>query len=281
MTKPGAPARRPSHWSPLQSAQAERDWIDARIAAGVTAPTLALVRYSRPAVVYGRRGGEEPERAARAVHEGFAVLRRRTGGGAVLVGPWMLGFHVLLPVAHPVARLPVIASMVWLGKAVSTALALSRVANALVDPRDIEPLRRKAADASLDWACYAAASHGELLDEDGRKLVGLSQCRGAWGILLSGGLLIGQAPWESLEYVHVGCRPAQSPLRCMASPGIESVAPGVVLPDLYARLATCVEIALDAAPEAGVARQRGSDGCAAGEGVAGLRGGSAPATVRT
>lgn len=240
MTRPLPPLR----WDALHSAQAERQWIDARAGESLAVPRLALVHYDQPAVIYGRRGGDSPGRRARAEGAGFAVLQRRSGGGAVLAGPWMAGFHVVVPPSHPIARLGAVGAMVWLGKAVSAALLLSHVANAPVESRDVAALR-EGADAALDWACYASLAHGELVDATGRKLLGLSQARGRFGALLSGGLLVGDTPWEALEYVHHGERPARSALRALASAGVAAVAPAADLPHLYARLATCVAIALD------------------------------------
>jgi lipoate-protein ligase A len=233
------------HWKALHSAPAERQWIDASIDAGFAEPQLALVHYDEPALIYGRRGGDDPARRARAEREGIEVLHRRSGGGVVLAGPWLAGFHALLPSTHAVARLGVIGSMVWLGKTVSTALYLSRVANALADANAIDAVRVRARASSLDWACYASLSHGELVDKDGAKLLGLSQARGRFGVLVSGGLLVSQSPWETLEYVHDGERREHSALRDLASAGVGVVAPSADLPNLYARLATCLAIALD------------------------------------
>jgi lipoate-protein ligase A len=237
-------SRRTVPWEPLRSAAAEQRWILERIETGIAQPERALVSYENAAVIYGRRGGDDAARLVRAGEVGCEILRRRTGGGTVLAGHWMAGFHVLLPPQHPVARLGVIGSMVWFGKVACAALRLSRVSVRLADAPDIDQFRRQAAQASLEWACYAGLSHGELLDADGRKLVGLAQCRGRWGILLSGGLLIGESPWEVLEYVHSGSRPARSALHGLVSKGIGIVAPTVSLRDLYGRLATCVDIGL-------------------------------------
>ena len=252
-------------WAPLHSAVEEQQWIDAGIAGGVAEPRLALASYPDPAVIYGRRGGEEPARLARAREEGLVVIRRRTGGGAVLAGPWLIGFHALLPAAHPVAKMGVVASMVWLGKVACTALLLSRVASRVADAADMAGCRARAADAGVDWACYGGLSHGELLDAEGHKLLGLSQGRGRWGVLLSGGLLVGESPWESLEYVYANRRPARSRLRELASRGLAAVAPGVSVSDVCARLASCLDLALaaefgggNALPAAGGANHGGT-----------------------
>jgi lipoate-protein ligase A len=231
-------------WEPLRSATAEQRWIQDKIESGFAMPERALVSYENAAVIYGRRGGGDDARLARAQEVGCEVLQRRTGGGAVLAGRWMAGFHVLLPPEHPVARMGVVGSMVWLGKVVCAALRLSRVSARLAEASDIDLSLRRASEAALEWVCYAGLSHGELLDVDGRKLVGLAQCRGRWGILLSGGVLVGESPWEALEYVHTASRPARSALRDFVSTGIGVLAPDVSLPDLYGRLATCVDIGL-------------------------------------
>ena len=268
------------HWDPLHSALAEQRWIERQISSPFTVPQLALVQYPEPAVIFGRKGGDEVARRARAEAEGFSVLQRRTGGGAVLAGPWLVGVHIVLPPAHPVARMAPTASMVWLGKAISTALTLSRVRNALVDSDLIAETRQKAEEAALEWACFAALSHGELLDEHGRKLVGLSQYRARWGVLLSGGLLVSTPPWEALEYVYCGSRPSRSRLGQLASAGVGVVAPTVVLPDLYARLATCLDIAFQADETDRAVPEQGSNPGVASHGPDDGRRPSALANVR-
>lgn len=237
-------SRRTVPWEPLRSATAEQRWILEKIESGIAQPERALVSYENGAVIYGRRGGDDGARQVRAQEVGCEVLRRRSGGGAVLTGPWLTGFHVLLPADHPVARLGVVGSMVWIGKVVGAALRLSRVPVRLAEAGDVDAFRHRAIDAALEWACYAGLSYGELLDAAGRKLVGFAQCRGRWGILLSGGLLIDESPWEVLEYVHTGRRPARSVLRDLVSTGIGALAPTVSLRDLYGRLATCMDIGL-------------------------------------
>jgi hypothetical protein len=89
-----------------------------------------------------------------------------------------------------------------------------------VDAAGIEAQAANARSAGMDWACFAGLSHGELIDGQGRKLLGTCQWRGRWGVVLSGGLLLGSTPWEDLEFIHYGVRPERSGMRNLASGGI-------------------------------------------------------------
>jgi len=190
--------------------QAEQAGIAQWITQAQSLPHLAWVDYPTPAVIYGRRGGVTPERQTCAQARGCALLARRSGGGAVLAGPWLLGFHLWLPQAHSAAALSAVQSMQSVGVCVAQALRSLDQAVALASAQDMARNTARVKAAALEWNCFAGLSHGELLDATGRKCLGLSQARVAAGVLISGGLLTQATPWPVLDFVHHGGDPAPS-----------------------------------------------------------------------
>lgn len=133
-----------------------------------TGPALALGSVQRHYVVDG----------GACDRRGVDVIRRRSGGGAVLIEPdAMVWFDVVLPADEP--RFADVAgdvnkSMRWIGGHVRTALS-----NLGVDAVTVH-------DGPMDcteWCrlvCFAGTAPGEVL-LDGRKLVGISQRRARLG----------------------------------------------------------------------------------------------------
>ncbi|NLD54149.1 MAG: ligase [Burkholderiaceae bacterium] len=188
-------ASRRAHDVPVLAvdAAAEQAWNEARLAHPVSEPVARLWRYPRPAVVLGR--SQQVLAAALAPAE-LPVITRRAGGGAVLVGPWLLGASIVLPSDHPlVAGVTIPDSYRWLGECFQRALARHGVIAQTV-PAD----KTWKAPAELAWACYAGMSPWEVAI-DGRKLVGLAQRRGRHGILFVAGALLEPVPWTLLAEV--------------------------------------------------------------------------------
>ena len=137
-------------------------------------PEVWVFEVERPALVLGstQRADVVDERATAAA--GVDVVRRRSGGGAVLLEP---GAVVWFDVVVPAALLREVgvgddvgASMVWLGEQVAAALADLGVDRVTV---------HHGAMACSNWCplvCFAGLGPGEVL-RDGVKLVGVSQRR--------------------------------------------------------------------------------------------------------
>ena len=100
----------------------------------------------------------------------IALATRRSGGGAVLVGPdELVWFDVVLPTADPLWHHDVSRSFDWLGAAVQRALRTLGVATDLYSgPLVTTPWSRR--------ICFAGLGPGELT-MNGRKVVGMSQSR--------------------------------------------------------------------------------------------------------
>ncbi len=118
-----------------------------------------------------------------------ALLPRRlrgSGGGAVLLGPWLLRAVMVLPAAHPCVRGGPTAAALWFG-------ALHR-----------DWLRAHGIDAqchegpvTAHWACFAGRAPGEVL-VDGRKLTGIAQTWRRDRVQLWSGTLLSPVPWSML-----------------------------------------------------------------------------------
>jgi lipoate---protein ligase len=126
------------------------------------------------AIVLGSRQGSDVLDVAACRAAGVAIVKRRSGGGVVLVEPdEMVWFDVVLPADDPrftgvVGDVGV--SMRWLGGQLATALATLGIEGAAVHDAG---MTGGALGALL---CFAGVGPGEVL-LDGRKLVGVSQRR--------------------------------------------------------------------------------------------------------
>lgn len=124
------------------------------------------------------------------------LLQRESGGGAVLTGPWLVGASVVLPHDHPWVRGGVVASYRPIAELHVQALAAIGVPARALPPHEVP--RTDAAGAAPRWACFGSLSPWELVNDQGRKLVGLAQRRRRNAVLLVAGTLVGHADWPLL-----------------------------------------------------------------------------------
>ena len=128
----------------------------------------------------GQRAGVVDATAAR--RGGLTVLRRRSGGGVMLVSPAdLLWVDVVVPRGDPLWHHDVGRAFLWLGEVWRKALVRCGVAAEVYDGR-YEP---------GPWGalvCFAGRGPGEVFVA-GRKVVGLSQRRSSAGARFQCGLL--------------------------------------------------------------------------------------------
>ena len=168
----------------------EQAWNEQQLAVPVAATRARIWCYPQPAVVLGRA-----QHALLPALDGdrHRIVARSSGGGAVLVGPWMVGASVVLPLGHRLLPQGAIAdSYRWLGELFVEVLAHHGV-RAESMPRE----RTWKAPAGLAWACFAGMSPWEVVIGE-RKLVGFAQRRNRHGVLLVAGALVAPVPWELL-----------------------------------------------------------------------------------
>jgi len=176
-----------------------------------------LVRVIEPvgaALVLGSTTNEEAFALDQADRHGYEVVRRASGGGAVLVAPgaqvWLM---VYLSRDDPLVLDDLGRSFLWIGETVREVLARSGLATSLVDRRVTNPpLARE--------ICFAGLGFGEVVLQ-GRKVLGLAQRRTRDTVVFQVSLL-----WEDHQ-PELAClhRPPVDPAR-VPSVGVAGVFPG-------------------------------------------------------
>jgi lipoate---protein ligase len=137
-------------------------------------------RATEPALVLG--SGQHPPEGW-SPPKRLPVVRRGTGGGAVICDSDYLMLDIALPAGDPRVLSDVTESYRWLADLLVDALArigvpgLVPVGSAALRSRD------EAAREAGRVACFAGLGPYELLDAQGRKLVGLAQRRRRGGAL--------------------------------------------------------------------------------------------------
>lgn len=162
------------------------------------APCWRVWTYQSPAIVLGCS-----QRALQADIEHrlggrAALLVRESGGGAVLTGPWLVSASLALPLKHPWVSHGLIESYHRLGQLHVEALRGLGVAARALPPQELPCAHDAGAATTAAWACFGDLSPWEVVNPEGRKLVGLAQRRRQSGVLLVAGTLIGAADWPLL-----------------------------------------------------------------------------------
>jgi lipoate-protein ligase A len=138
------------------------------------------------------------------------LVVRETGGGAVLTGPWLVGASVVLPYGHAGVGDGLIESYRWLGQLHVDVLDEFGVLARVVPPHELPQTDEADGVGTVGWACFGSLSPWEVVNAEGRKLVGLAQRRRQTGVLLVAGTLISAVDW-SLLCAAMG-QPQQEPL---------------------------------------------------------------------
>jgi lipoate-protein ligase A len=153
--------------------------LDAAIVEG--RPLGTWSRPSAPALVLG--SGQRPPEDWRPP-DGLPLVRRGTGGGAVLCDEDYLMLDIALPPGDPRVLDDVTESYRWLAERLASALDELGIRDvSLVQPAELRRLGEQAREAGRN-ACFAGLGPYELLDGRCRKLVGLAQRRRRGGVLL-------------------------------------------------------------------------------------------------
>lgn len=173
------------------SAEREQEWNRRILATPVDVPTVGVWRYTSPAVVQGcSQSFIANDRA------NIPSIKRAAGGGAVLVGPWMLSISVALPGDHPLVACGLVESYKWLGELIAHELVRIGIGAHAVTPAQTAEWNE--AEGELGWACFGGLSPWEVVTQDGRKIAGLAQRRCRNGVLFVAGILVDCCDWPLL-----------------------------------------------------------------------------------
>jgi lipoate-protein ligase A len=162
----------------------------------------AAVTFADTTLVVGSAQPDATVDRAACARDGARVLRRGSGGGAVLCDPGLLEVDVALPAGHPLLEDDVSESYRFLGEVWLEALVALGVGGRLVTVAEARALpddRRAAARV----ACYAGLSPYEVVDAAGAKLVGMCQRRRRGAALIQCSLACGADPGDIARYVAV------------------------------------------------------------------------------
>jgi lipoate-protein ligase A len=130
------------------------------------------------------------QRIQPSVPAGWSLLRRGTGGGAVVCDPDYLMLDVTVPPSDPRALRDLAASYRWLSDALLEALRAAGASGL----RPVLPEEVRGASpadrAAGRIACFAGLGPYEIVDAAGRKLVGLAQRRRGGAALFQAALYL-------------------------------------------------------------------------------------------
>lgn len=180
----------------LTSFKEEQEWNQKQLSQTVCDPCFRLWIYCEPAVVLGcsQRNAVSAEQALERA--GIGLSTRLAGGGAVLVGPWMLSASIVLPRSHPLVASNLTESYRWVGERFASVLRHVGISAHSISPEEAQHLQQLSAGA-LSWACYGGFSPWEVV-VGRRKILGLAQVRKQTGVLLVAGLLLHNPEWMLL-----------------------------------------------------------------------------------
>ncbi len=179
---------------------------------------VSVCRPTGRAVVLGSTQRPSVIDAESAHAAGLDIVRRRSGGGAVLVTPddpvWV---DAWVPVGDPLWKADVTGAFAWLGA--TWAAALSRLGVAEVQVQGDGP------GACTRWSslvCFGGVGAGEVTVA-GRKVVGLAQRRNRSGAWFHGACVLRWDPTLLLEVLDLS--PGE---RAAAATGLGAAVTGVV-----------------------------------------------------
>lgn len=161
-------------------------------------PSVWVIESSGPALVLGSTQPRSTVDAGRAAAARVDIVRRRSGGGAVLVEPGALVWvDVLVPAGDRLWEADVGRAFAWLGEAWAGAVADAGVPGAV--PYD-GALRQNAWSGRM---CFAGLGPGEVT-VGGAKVVGMCQRRTRAGALFQCAALLTWEPDRLLDLLDLG-----------------------------------------------------------------------------
>lgn len=175
----------------------EQRWNDKALEDAATSPHFRIWLYRESAIVLGCAQRSLLPSSGSLDPDDMPVLIRRSGGGAVLVGPWLVGVSAWIPDGHPLLSTGLAESYRWLGEAhVATLSSIGVTGHAVPPAMKPDAVKLNVPSVPLDWACFGDVSAWEIVAGGGRKISGFAQIRRRTGALFVGATLVWKSPWE-------------------------------------------------------------------------------------
>jgi lipoate-protein ligase A len=171
----------------------------AALAASGTPRTVRVLEVDRPALVLGSGQPDSTVDRPAAEAAGVDVVRRRSGGAAVLVTQGtVVWVDLLIAAGDPLWVADVGKAMWWVGEAWAAAVDRAGAGPAQV---------WRSAPRSGPWSgrvCFGGVGSGEVL-VGGKKVVGVSQRRTRQGALFQTAALVSWDPGPILQLLALEC----------------------------------------------------------------------------
>jgi lipoate-protein ligase A len=157
-------------------------------------PVLRWYISEQPALVLGNGQPDAVVDLDACSASSIEVLRRTSGGTAVLADQHLLSMEVALPTSHPLAQGDIVHGYQWIGELFAQTLQVLGVPEARAIPdSEVHSLPTIAKDDPIRWACYGTLSPFEPV-VGLRKAVGLCQVRRRAAILYQVGIYLSWKP---------------------------------------------------------------------------------------
>lgn len=170
------------------------------VAAGDRLPTLRFYAWDPPCLSLGYGQSASDVDIERVKQMGWDVVRRATGGRAILHTD-ELTYSLTLPAEHPLAEGSILESYRRISRALAAGLETLNL--------QIQADKRAERVKSTGPVCFETPSHYEITTQDGRKLVGSAQLRRKGAVLQHGSLpLFGDVAriCDALAYLDAASR---------------------------------------------------------------------------
>ena len=189
-----------------------------RCASGALLKAIRVYWFAPPCLSLGRLEPESDVNLEARARDGIDVVRRPSGGRAVLHSDEVT-YAVVCRVDDPDFGGDVMTSCARIHAAVATGL---RRLGVTTMPHQISPGTRREAQAAAARAdCFARPAAHELLDASGRKLVGSAQARRGRALLQHGSILL--SPSRAADYLRPEVAGEADSASREPSPGLRSL----------------------------------------------------------
>jgi len=205
----------------------------AELAAGADGRLVRVLEAVAPALVLGSGQPISDVDSDAASRAGVAVVRRRSGGGAVLVGPGeILWVDLIIPAGDPLWDPDVGRATWWVGEAWASALE-----SAGAGPTKVWRWAMRVSRWSRQ-VCFGGMGPGEVM-AGGRKVVGVSQRRTRGAALFQTAALLRWDPARTVELLRLERAEAAAAVASLsnAARGLGGEQAGAILRGLQEALA--------------------------------------------
>lgn len=204
-------------------AETEQQLIREIMSTDIASPKWLMFRYLKPAVILGTSQKKNSQVIDRAEQHQIPLVKRKSGGGAVIAGEELLSVSVFLPANHPISKNSTIAAYEWICELWIAAMNQLGIATQAPSKEQMTHSQLQAENQGTDWACYGQVAHGELVTEEQRKFLGVAQIRTRYGCALTCGVYFRPPDWALLAQI-MNNQPEQASILSLCNASVQCLA---------------------------------------------------------